>query len=88
VGLARTGSYYSNGSGDIAIAFSTANRVPHFPEKNILPIAMVADAALEDVFRFTADAIEEAVLSALFHAETTVGRNGNMRRGLREVLGK
>ena len=47
VGLARTGSYYGNGSGDIAIAFTTANRVPHYSKTAVMDIKMISD---NDVF--------------------------------------
>ena len=45
VGLSRTGSFCGNGSGEIVIAFTTANRVPHYSEKAILPMGMVHDDA-------------------------------------------
>lgn len=86
VGLARTGSYYGNGSGDIAIAFTTANRVPHYSKSKIIPMAMMDDDAIDPVFRLTADAVEEAILSSMYHAKTTVGRKGYTRLGLAEYL--
>lgn len=86
VGLARTGSYYGNGSGDIAIAFTTANRVPHYSKTAVIPMAMLDDEAIDPVFSMTADAVEEAILSSLYHAKTTVGRDGNKKYGLAEYL--
>ena len=88
VGLARTGSYYGNGSGDIAIAFTTANRVPHYSKTKIIPMAMMDDDAIDPVFRLTADAVEEAILSSMYHAKTTVGRKGKTQLGLAEYLNK
>ena len=49
-GLARTGSYYGNGSGDIAIAFTTANRVPHDSPKALLDMKMLSDDHIDPVF--------------------------------------
>ena len=86
VGLARTGSYYGNGSGDIAIAFTTANRVPHYSKTKIISVGMMDDDAIDPVFRLTADAVEEAILSSMYHAKTTVGRKGKTRLGLAEFL--
>jgi len=85
-GLARTGSFYGNGSGDIAVAFSTTNRVPHYSEKDILETKMIYDEHLDIVFRAVAEASEEAILSALYHAESVVGARGSVRKGLKEYL--
>ncbi len=86
VGLARTGSYYGNGSGDIAIAFTTANRVPHYSKTAILEMKMMDDEHIDPVLDMSAEAVEEAIISSLYHAETTVGRAGRVQRGLREYL--
>ena len=86
VGLARTGSYLGNGSGDVAIAFSTANIVPHQSEGKILEVRMLMDSAMDPVFEATAEAVEEAVLSSLYHAETMKGFHGHMARGLKDAL--
>lgn len=73
VGLSRTGSYMANGSGEIAIAFSTANRVPHYPDGAVLPLGMVHDDLLDDFFRAVAETVEEAVLSSMLHAGVVTG---------------
>lgn len=85
-GLARTGSYYGNGSGDIAIAFTTANRVPHDSPTPFVEMKMMSDDHIDPVLAMSAEAVEEAIVSSLYHAETTVGRDGRVRRGLREFL--
>jgi D-aminopeptidase len=77
LGLARTGSISSHGSGDIFIAFSTGNRVPHYPEPLTYTLTVVADAHLDPIFRAAEEATEEAILNALTMATTTVGRDGN-----------
>lgn len=85
-GLARTGSYYGNGSGDIAIAFTTANRVPQGGERVFLDLRMLSDERIDPVLDLSAEAVEEAIVSSLYHAETITGRDGRVRRGLREFL--
>jgi len=86
VGLARTGSYYGNGSGDIAIAFTTANRVPHYSKTAVMDMKMISDNKIDPVFDMTAEAVEEAIISSLYHAETTTGRAGKVKYGLRDFL--
>ncbi|MBR3755849.1 MAG: P1 family peptidase [Firmicutes bacterium] len=86
VGLARVGSYLGNGSGDIAIAFTTANKIPHYNESDILDMKMFADAAMDKVFEATAEAVEEAVISSLWHAEGMTGIRGKKVKGLQEIL--
>ena len=68
-GLARTGSDFAGGSGDYAIAFSTAP-----PGGRVRP-----DADLDPVFRATISAVEEAILNSLFMARTTTGYRGHVR---------
>lgn len=76
LGLGRTGSYMSNGSGELVIAFSTANKVPHYASQDILETRFVRDDALNEIFRCTVECVEESVLSSLFNAETVVGKYG------------
>ncbi|MEW9121565.1 MAG: P1 family peptidase [Thermotaleaceae bacterium] len=73
ISLARTGSYMGNGSGDIAIAFTTANRVPHYSLTDIIETKMFFDDNIDKVFEASVEAIEEAIISSLYHAKTTVG---------------
>ena len=87
VGLARTGSYYGNGSGDIAIAFTTANRVPHYNKGAFVDMKMMDDSSIDPVFAMSAEAVEEAIISSLYHAATTTGRDGRVQHGLREYIG-
>jgi D-aminopeptidase len=86
-GLARTGSSYGHGSGDIALAFSTAYTLPH--DANFIAIPpLVSDARLDPLFQAAADSVEQAIVDALFSAETVTGRNGHRRVALTEALGK
>jgi len=83
LGMARTGFYSSNGSGDFFIAFSTADRVPHAsPPTRELQRTVVADDAMSAVFAATVEAVEEAIINSLTAAETMIGRDGNIRTAI------
>ena len=77
LGLARLGSFSSNGSGDIAIAFSTSARVPYDPPAGLLEERRVADANINPLLLASVEATEEAIVDSLFTATTVVGRDGN-----------
>jgi D-aminopeptidase len=81
-GLAHTGSIAHHGSGDIVIAFSNGNRIPHIPETEFLQLKTIREDGplISQCFRAVAEATEEAVYNSLFMAETTSGREG------REIL--
>ena len=81
LGMARTGFYSSNGSGDFFIAFSTANRVPHSGPLT-LSRSVVADDAMSAIFAATVEAVEEAIVNSLTAAETMTGRDGNTRAAI------
>ena len=85
-GLSRTGSFMANGSGEIALAFTTANRKPHYTKNAILPMALLHDDQLDVVFRAVIEATEEAVISSMLHAETVSGRKGMKLISLAELL--
>lgn len=86
VGIANTGSYISNGSGDIAIGFTTANRVSHNKEKSKISLEMIHENDMDTCFRAAKEATEEAILNALINAERTIGRNGEIYYSLKEFL--
>ncbi len=73
-GLARTGSAYGHGSGDIALAFSTAYTVPHLADFVAFPPCL-ADARLDPLFHAGADCIEQAIVDALWCATSLTGRD-------------
>ena len=92
-GLARTGGLYSTSSGDFVIAFSTTNRVPHFPDTPVLEYKQIAESllngqmwpaapAINHFFQATIEATEEAILNSMFSAETMVGRDNHVRHAL------
>ncbi len=84
--LGRVGSYSGNGSGDIAISFTTANRIMHYSENSVIDMKMFKDDDLDKVFEACVEAVEEAIVSSLYHAETTTGFRGNSYKSLREYL--
>jgi D-aminopeptidase len=86
VGLSRTGSFIGNGSGDIVIAFTTANKVNHYEEKHICDMKVLSDNKIDEVFKAAAESVEEAILNSLICAETTIGRDGHMRYSLKEFI--
>jgi len=82
LGLARTGATARTGSGDLIIAFSTANVVPHYPEARTMTVTVLDQYHINTLFDATEDATEEAVINALLAGQTTVGRDGNTVYGL------
>lgn len=83
--LAVTGSYSGHGSGDIAIAFSTSNRIIHENEQAVQSITALSDSKLDPVFSAVVECTEEAILSSLFHAQTVTGHRGHRIFALSEV---
>ena len=78
MGLARTGTVGNNSSGDIFLAFSTAN-AEAFSQRGGGAVSMQAlpNISLDQLFRATAEATEEAVIDAMLAAGTMTGRDGN-----------
>ena len=76
MGLARTGSSSGNGSGDIFIAFSTANPGAA-AAKATVNVAMLPNDGLNAVFEATVQAVEEAIVNAMVGAETLKGFRGS-----------
>jgi L-aminopeptidase/D-esterase-like protein len=72
LGLGRDGSISGNGSGDIFIAFSTANPGAGFAEQ-VVDVKMLPNEKIEPLFAATVQATEEAVINAMVAAETMTG---------------
>jgi len=93
MGLARTGSYASNGSGDYVIAFSTHPSVRH-PRTSAAPVAneVLVNASMSPLFAATAEATEEAIYNAIFKATTVSSSRGELRaipiKDLKRILKK
>ncbi|MGI9225826.1 MAG: P1 family peptidase, partial [Woeseiaceae bacterium] len=75
LGISKLGGYASNGSGDIFIAFSTANPGVAGRE-GMMQAEMLPNDAISPLFLATAQATEEAIVNALIAAETMIGING------------
>ncbi|KAJ7049038.1 peptidase family T4 protein, partial [Mycena amicta] len=84
MGLARVGGNGHNPSGDIFLAFSTGNAIPVTTEgvdiwkPKPLDVKVLDDRSINGLFDAAADAVEEAILNALFMAEPMVGVDGEL----------
>lgn len=80
LGIARTGSPMTNGSGDYAIAFSTSEEVRRTPERRRQParIRDLPNDLMSPLFEAVVEATEEAVYNSLFTAITTAGHRGTI----------
>lgn len=80
LGLARTGGYASNGSGDYVIAFSTAkeNRVSHNPGVRVQNQLALVNDETSPLFLAVVEATEEVIINSLFMATTTRGFAGHV----------
>jgi D-aminopeptidase len=80
LGIARTGSPMTNGSGDYAIAFSTSADVRRTPERrtNANAIADLPNERMSPLFEAAVEATEEAVINSLFAASAMDGANGRI----------
>lgn len=85
LGLARTGSFMGHGSGDMALAFSTAYTVPQLVSDPMPGVAMVHAGLLDGLFEAAVEATEQAILKSLWFAEAVAGREGHIRDSLRSV---
>jgi D-aminopeptidase len=77
-GLGRAGSFAANASGEYAIAFSTAERIPHRSDSDELELRLLRDdsPALRELFEAAGEVVHEAVLNALCSAAPMEGRDG------------
>ena len=87
LGLARTGSTAGDGSGEIILAFSTAQRIPYRAPGGRLSIDILSEGSydnrgLNTIFEAVVEATEEAVINALLAATTMRGREGHVLHAL------
>ncbi len=92
LGVARCGSVAENGSGDLFLAFSTAN-ADAASDEGVVQVQMLPNPQMTPLFEATVDATEEAIVNAMIAAETMTGINGNTVHAiphdrLRQVLKK
>ncbi|SCY90164.1 P1 family peptidase [Microvirga guangxiensis] len=85
-GLARLGSFWGHGSGDIAIAFTTGNTIDHDSKADVAEMRVLNEDRIDLLFRAAAEATQEAVLNSMLSADEFVGRGGATRVSLVQVL--
>ena len=73
MGIARTGSYAGNGSGDVFVAFSTANKRKHFVKEHLDDNVYFNDNYINPIFKAVIEASEEAVLNSMFFSTSLKG---------------
>jgi L-aminopeptidase/D-esterase-like protein len=76
IGIGRVGGLGTNGSGDIFLAFSTANQGA-WNRSEVVDLDMLPNDLMSPFFKATAEATEEAIVNAMVAAETMIGINGN-----------
>lgn len=85
-GLARTGSVFGHGSGDVAVAFSTAQHWPWPEPDEPLALRRLPDSHMDALFLAAVEATQQAIYKALYLAETVRGRDGHVRRNITEII--
>lgn len=82
--LGRTGTVGHDGSGDFAIAFSTANRWQHVPAEALETVTRITESAavMDECFRAVVESVEEAIWNSVVAAQTVTGRDGNTLHAL------
>lgn len=86
VGLARLGSFWGHGSGDVAIGFTTAWRIRHAEKADLIPIRMLNENRIDLLFSAMSDATEEAILDSMLCAPAMHGRDGHFRPSLADFI--
>src|SRR5207237_1301132 len=82
LGIGRAGSIAAHGSGEIILAFSTANEIPRTTSKMIYHMKVLLDQRLDPVYEAAIEATEEAILNSLCMARDMDGANGNFAPAL------
>lgn len=85
IGVGKVGGLGENGSGDIFIAFSTANPAA-FQRNDFAKADVLPNDLINPLFEATVQAVEEAIINAMVAAETMEGINGNKAYGLPHQL--
>ncbi len=91
LGIGRTGGLGEHSSGDLVLCFATGNDQlpldpPRGPDALAVPVRMLDNRHIDQLFQAVVEATEEAIVSALLAAETTTGRDGITAHALRPEL--
>ena len=84
-GIARTGGISGNGSGEIALAFTTGNKLAHYSSDRLESIRLVYEEDIDEVFRAAIESVDEAIISSMLHASAVTGRAGNHYKSLADL---
>jgi D-aminopeptidase len=82
LGIGRIGSFAAHGSGEIIVAFSTANRVPRETSRMTANIEVLLDEACDELYEATVECTEEAIVNALCMADEMRGQAGHVAPAL------
>jgi D-aminopeptidase len=91
--IGRVGGYAAHNSGEILLAWSTANRVPRKRRSGRHKVELVLDAELDPLYEATVDTVEEAILNAIVGGSEMIGQSDRVAPALpleevRTVLGR
>ncbi len=82
LGLGRAGSYAAHGSGELIVAFSTANTMPRSSAPRLLHFTQLSNQWMDPLYQAAIECTEEAVLNSLCMAEEVVGVDEHTARAL------
>jgi D-aminopeptidase len=81
-GIARSGGIASNESGDLILAFSTANDAAVHQHRGVVTASFLGEEAMSRFYEAAIEAVDEAIMNSLFANETMTGRDGYVCPGL------
>ncbi len=84
-GIARTGGISGADSGEIALAFTTGNKLAHYGSDRLEQIQLVYEQDIDEVFRAAIESVEEAIISSMLHATEVTGRACHHYRSLADL---
>ena len=95
LGISRTGSFGSHGSGDVIIAFSTKNKIVHDSKEQLIQTSNINENTkiFRQLLRAVVETTEEAILNSILMASTIIGRDNNKSESIsiekvKEILSK
>ena len=85
-GLARTGAVTEGGSGEVTVAFSTANRLK--TSEPVWNMRILNDGKLGPIFRAVTECTEESIINSMLYAEAVKGLDGHERKSLKQAISR